>query len=467
MRQALHLAFLGVILATSLVAASYARPEVRAAVSAAESSYVYYGYVPSRIWRNVTVPGEVGAYVIDPLSVRDHAFVAVVGDDEGTNVRAYLLPEGTLLDSFRLDKLETRVLAVRNGSFFKLVSDKPASVFLVGGLRELAPAQTLWVSTFYTSVEGGYAGREFIITALQGEVTAVYVIGFPHRIYALEESTVSVWTRNGTKHRELTLRANTAMEVPLVPLEVYRIESTGNIMVQAAAQEAPCFYPAVRGGFVGSLFYGAAHPWSAGGGEFAQRWFALTSAETGDVTVVDLEFQKRFRELTVNAGANTSMRITIRNMGVESTKPMLVFYRTQDGDGGIAYGGLQAGQTAYLDLPVGEAYLFAEKETVVTLDDAQLRVPADGILAIPVGVHKLSATQPVAFEVVNIAATQGLATFGQCIPSIEGIAVSNESLTLKPLVVEEPPWLYIAAAAIIVAVPVAFLQLRKRRRNRG
>ncbi len=463
MRRDLDTARFGILLVTAILAIFSSRLTAWAASSPSEGSYVYYGYAPSRIWRNVTVPGQVGAYMIDPVSIRDHAFVAVVGNHDGTTVQAYLLPEGTLMESFRLDRLETKVLTVRNGSFFKLVADRPTSVFLVGGLNELKPAQTLWVSTFYTSTQGGYVGKEFIFTALQGEVTAVYVIGFPHRVYALEESTVTVWTRNGSKTASFTLHANTAKELPFVPFEVYRLESTGNVMVQAAAQEAPAFYPAVKGGFVGTLFYGAAHPWSAGGGEFSQRWFALTAGEPADVTIVDLQYQKKFQETKVDAGANESARITVRNVGLESTKPIMLFYRTQDADGGIAYGGLQAGQTAYLDLPVGEAYLFAGKETVVTLDDAQLRLLPDGMLPIPVGVHKLSTTEPVAIEVVIIATTQGLGTFGQCIPSIQGIAPSNEALALRPLLVEEPPWLYIAAAAIIIAAFIAFVQMRKRK----
>jgi len=59
-----------------------------------------------------------------------------------------------------VNRLEKVFVSLPNGTFFEIVSSKPLSVMLLGG-RLLEEGQ-LWTSIFYTSLDGGYVGKEFV-----------------------------------------------------------------------------------------------------------------------------------------------------------------------------------------------------------------------------------------------------------------------------------------------------------------
>jgi len=436
--------------------------------AASAGSQTYYGHVPSLILVRDN-PWAAQPTGLDPRSVQLSARLVLTASGDETRASAFLLPEGRLLGEFALNSMERVELSLPNGSFFKVVSNRPLSVVLTGGVEV---GESSGVSTFQTSVEGGYVGKEFVFLALESKYPSRGRANLlPQKVYALEESDVTIWDKNGTRRAEFRLLANGLKELSLTPDRVYRLEATGNVMVQTFAigefGSKSCFYPAVEGGFLGRLFYGSGYVPEAAGVP-PKRGFVASSPGRPTLRMANLEFQRPYEEFPMNDSWAflPSRELSLSHLLLEAETPILLYFKSDENStdgGGVAVGGLKAGQVAYVYVPPGESYLFAAEETVVTLDDVEFRVPADGILTIPEGVHKLSASGNVLLEVVN-EAWNGLSTFGVTLPSIESLSIQNEGLRLRKVGEEGLPWTYIVAGVAAVALVVVVSLMARRRR---
>ncbi len=438
--------------------------------------YVYYGYVPSRIYVNWSMRGITGAGIpvegLEEASIRDYGLLVVVGCQDATNVQVLRLPGGASIQAFTLNRLEKQVLKLANASFFKVVADKPVTVMLAGGRDVEVGAH---VNTFYTGVRGGYLDKEFIFGAVAENV------GTPYKIIALEDSDVAITDANGSNLESFKLQANQVREYAFANLAVYRIQSSGYLMLQSidsgidhaseVYRPGSTFYPSVQGGFVGTLFYGSTDQTAYGTDAMiyrgSNRSFIATSVEEAKVGLVQLQSKRKVAEHQASSATAFAFRWadTTVGMAVTATKPILLAYRDNDVvDGGLAYLGLKADQEAYLDVPIGETYLFAYTDTVVMVDDVRTRLGPDGILELTRGIRKISASENVIIEVVNLADRQGLRAFGDTAPSVQSLDLTYEDLRLKPLLEEETaPWTYIAAGAVVVVVAVVAIRLRRPR----
>jgi len=430
-----------------------------------ENEYVYYGFVPANI------SGRLNRHIYTEAATYNttKAFLAVVGNLDGTRVRVYKLPDEALVQEFTVDKLQNVTLTLSNNTFFKVVASKPVSAVLMGGVSlEMIEAM---ISTFFTSVEGGYIGREFVFMAVQAKIglfqSGTWAIppGLPFNAYALEDSQVSIYDADGNKVAGFELKANKRRALEFTPYRVYRLVSTGNVMLQTFTTDSPCFYPAVPGGFLGTLFYGSSTEAENWGASWARGnlTFVASSREDATLSVADLDYRKKIGEEKVAAGQDSQFPIKVVQISVKSDKPILLMFKSDDRDGGIAVAGLKAGQEAYVYVPPGKAYVFAYKETVVTVDDVRLQLKPDEALPITEGVHKLSATENIVLEAVNHAAGQGIANFGQCLPAVQSLDVTSEQLKLTPVVSEELPWAYIAGAVAVVAVVLLVVWSKRRK----
>lgn len=454
----------------------------------AAPEFTYYGHVPNEIWDieiAVRAGHDVGSWRVANSSIRSSAMLTVVGNEDGTQVRVYALPERTLLKEFTTSRLEKTVVNVSNGGFFKVVTSKPATVMLLGGQNmELGQGLT---TTFYTSKSGGYVGKEFIFVAVQGKELPQNFPGMPYRIYALEDSDVTVTDASGKQVASFKVLANRVRDVSLMPQVVHRVASTGYVMVQSFYlgwgwyPSGTCYYPSAKGGFVNTAFYGSAidpgiyvETWGA----FPPPEFIATSLEGSKLTIYDIENKKEHGEVGVAAASNYTEHIKVGHMAVESDKPfMLMLWNS-----GMTYAGVAKGQDAYIYIPTdgiytGEAYLFAYKETTVTVDDMQTRLAPDSYLELTGGYHRLSATESVAVQVANwprpsdIRYTRlgavpdliRLSNFAVCVPSSESLSMTYPDLNLKSVLVAELPWMYMAAGVVVVIV-IAVLGVRMRRK---
>jgi len=427
----------------------------------------YYGFVPSSITQVYTS----GYYSYTNVTGQVRGIVAIVGIHDGTRVAVYTLPDRSLVRSLTVNRLEKAVVYLPNGTFFKATSDRPVSIILMGGLGiETGEAM---ISTFFTSVEGGYVGEEFIFMDVEAKTmtyqAGVWAVlpGLPVRVYAVEDSDVTVWSANGTKLKEFKVPANGYQELSLQSMEAFRLLSTGAVMVQTFTTDRSVFYPAVEGGFVGRLFYGTAPIKELWGASWTRAGFSYiaTSAENAKIQLADLEFKKKVSDVDVSGGRNVSFPITVGHMSAQSDRPLLLMFKSDDNTGGMAIAGLAAGQEAYVYAPSGETYVFAYKETVVLLDDVQVRLQADGILPIPEGAHKLSASENVIIEATNYVKGSSIANFGQCLPSAQSLSLRNTDVKAKPVTEQGLPWMEIGAAAALMAVVAALLVVKTRRRR--
>ncbi len=454
----------------------------------ARPGYTYYGYVPREIWdlRPLRMAGhDVAEWSIDSETVRSYAHLVAVGNVDGTRVAVYTLPGKEPIREFTLDKLEKVTVALPNGTFFKVVSDNPVTVVLMGGAS--MEAGEAFTNTFFTSTDGGYIGKEFIFMALEGKAYPyAYELGPPCRVYALEDSAVTIWDENGSKVSELNVLANQASELSLKALAPYRLVSTGNVMLQyffmgsdiRVKAAGTFYYPAVQGGFLGKTFYGSGGRMEWG---FINPQFVLTASRESKATFLDVDYKRKGLEATVPLASNLTVQPKASHLILESDNPVVFMLA---GFNGLAYTGLKGGQTAYVYVPTaeplrGEAYLFASQETTVTVDDVSTRLKADEALPLYSGLHKVSSSENAVIQVVNWPAPSELhysyigrvpdfvrlADFAACIPSVESMSISHEEVKLKPLLGGELPWTYIGAAIVLAAIVIAALTLRRRRRQ--
>ncbi len=451
----------------------------------AQGAYTYYGHVPSDIWylNGITVGQDVVGYNLG--TVRTSAPLFIIGDQDGTNVRVYALPAKAPLAEFTVNRLERRVVDLPNGTFFKVVADKPATVQFLGSSSGDQDG-----TTFFTSVTGGYVGREFILMGVQRRVAGTESTGgLVYRIYALEDSDITITDAEGNQMPSFTLKANKARGFTFAPLTVYHIASSGYFMVQSFffawgfTPSGTAYYPSAKGGFVGTIFYGSAfdpmarvETW----GTFQRPEFFATSLGSSKLTIVDIENDRKHEDVEIAASSNFTEQIKVGHIGVEADQPMMLMLRFI----GMSYTGLAAGQNAYVYIPTdgiftGEAYVFAYKETTVTVDDVQTKLPADGYIPLTGGYHKVSSSENVVIQVANwprpspvsysrlgaVPEIMRLTDWAVCVPSAESMSMTYEDLKLKPLIAAGLPLIYIAAgAAAVVVIIVVVLVLRRGRK---
>ena len=483
------IALLGVISAIILTASSthalgeaFVRtPYVSFSASAREaySEYVYYGFAPLRVFYNrsslaLLAGGWGGMFGTAEGGLEynaSEAILVLLGNVDDTRCQVYDLSSRGLLRDVSLDKLEHVTLRLTLGTFFKVVANKPVTVMLLGG-TPLEEGEAM-ISTFYTSVEGGYVGKEFIFMDVESKM--LQQSWLPYRIYTVEDSEVTIEDANGTKVSSFQLPVNQVKELSLTPFRVYRLVSTGNVMLQSFALwtifnghvrhgRASCFYPALEGGFVGKHFYGS----GVGLGWFPSVTFIATSGEEARMKVFDLQNRKLVNDTGVKAGSFFfEPPKEVAHLFVESGQPMMLMFKTDDAlDGGVGFTGLRAGQTAYLYVPVGETYVFSESDATVTVDDTlRLSVKVDEPLRLWQGLHKLATTENLVIQVVNLAEDQGLASFGSVIPPIQSVSISNEDVRIRPFTAgEEIPWTYLIVGVAVLCVAAVLGWVKKRRR---
>lgn len=169
---------------------------------------------PVKGWLSGVPIGDEWRIVSSTIS--DFAFLMIAACRNETEVTVYRLPNHEVLRTARLRIMEKLFVRLPNGTFFKVVSNKPLSVTLVGGKKggqDLDPRSpfSFVPNSFYTSVDGGVVGREFIFIASQDP------IGAPYRIVALEPSEVIIEDENGSVIHRFRLAPSEFKELGLRP----------------------------------------------------------------------------------------------------------------------------------------------------------------------------------------------------------------------------------------------------------
>ena len=478
--------------------------------SVAQENYTYYGVVPSKIYRyfladwNAT-PGWMnrdagwilgfdtagygqGAVGLNGRLMALKSLLIIVASNDNTNVKVYDLASNELISEKTLNNMGRHYVLLNNGTKFKVVSDKHVSVLLLN-YQQLpdTPSQGPLPHCFYTSTDGLFVGKEFVFMASQGTT------GTSYTILAVESSEIKI-TREDGGEQTLKLDANNYRYVQLMPFRIYKITSTGNIMVQSGsisgigAQDSTCFpIPSAEGGFVGKFFLTRAFKAIEWGWDPERDYgYRALAAEDTHIKVYDLETRQVIGEYDIKAGSGVGFRPNAYAVVVISDKPITLWHlhngsiiNSAAGGGGGVYGGYANGvmfigirpnEEAIIQLPTDahvEAYFFAKEETQLYIDDLRVTLQPDlPYLFTQPGLHSVKSNKNVILQ-VNVwprePEFQGLWFKGSIIPCVEKLNV-NPEVTISSLEGGFPIMYIIAGAvSVVIVAAVAVLLLRRRK----
>ncbi|MEM2129432.1 MAG: hypothetical protein QXZ70_02415 [Candidatus Bathyarchaeia archaeon] len=451
--------------------------------SLAQQEYTYYGYVPAKMWQyNLVDDNDLNSgWTFESGSASSAGLVVAVGMHDNTHVKVYSLDNGSLVSEAIINGLEKHYTVFRNGSFFKVVTDQLACVLLLdyGSVPFGNESNMPTPKTFYQSTSGTYADKEFILLATAGDF-----ISAQYTIFALEDAEITVTREDGQKW-EYTLKANSWKTLMLLPpLAAFKVESTGNIMIQSGSlpdawgEPQTFFVPSVEGGFVGKTFYS----WSTTSWDATESYgFRVSAAEDTTVTVWNLETKEIILKAEVKANSGLGFKPKAPAIVVQGDRPITLAYlhngslENINGRGmysaygsGVSYFGVKPSEETSIYLPVDsfvEAYIFSNEETEITLDSEVYTIGADSyhLLTQP-GTHLIRSNKNVVVEVLNWPSTpeyQGLQYDGVQIPSIQTVStVSNVKIT--PLEAGIPIMYILMGVATAAAAIIMFLFVKSR-----
>jgi hypothetical protein len=327
--------------------------------------------------------------------------------------------------------------------------------------------------TLYQDVNGAYAGKNFILMAVQ------YNIYLQYTIFALEKAEVTV-TREDGDIKQYSIAVNGYKRLLWEPFTTYKIESTGNIMIHSGNVDTLTFFvPAVEGGFVGRNFYTLSrNDWDTG----ESYGYRVSATQNSKITVWNLETKAQILTANVPANSGFGFKPTAPAICVQSDQPVTLELVNNGSierasstgtygayGSGVGYFGVKPNEDTPFFLAVDsyvQAYIFASEDTQVTVDGTNRTIKANSYyLVTEPGMHVINSNKKVVVETLNWPNTpdyQGLQYNGIQITSIQtGDIVTN--ITLTPIGEGFPiMYIIIGAVAAAISVIVVFLFMRNR-----
>ena len=471
-------------------------------VSAAGDAYVYYGYAPPTIMNWTTTEDDVRLDNYTALPAQ----LDIIGINDTTTVEVLDLSTGEVMSSTTLDRMDvhtvylgTRVSSTTEpdveGTYFKVVANKMVAVLLGGGSPQIYRA------VYYPSTDGGYSGKEFIFKAVNGTwEPVIYVWEWDITVFfGVESSHVKVFDDAGNKIHEFDVSANGYARLNLVSGKVYRVVSTGRIMITTVCRECFAYAPSATGGFTGRSFYGVMS--GVGGGDTwvgSYQSFVAIAEEDCEVSVYSLlkpELQRGLGpDLTKTLGAGEvffdvsfDQQTPLR---IDSTGDIMVLF----GRGDYAWGATNARAVTYPEnvgddvsdfaveadsdlsffAPTG-AVIFAPQGLDIVVDGALISMEADEYRVLMGGTHTIRSSAPVIVEVLSDANTIATGEGGFVENRFDNWATYLTPVQTLEVAYPPPPpagslaelYTYVGAgvSAAVIAV-VALLLLRRRKTAR-
>lgn len=463
-------------------------PNFSSVVCDNEEKYTYYGIIPNKIYQyilNDTNRPELG-YILQQAvdTVRTKILVSITATEDDTNVRVYRFFDKNnvnLVNQTIINAMEKFFVLFPNGSMFKVVTDKYASVMILNfpnippnsspNVRDAMP------NTYQASINGTYVGKEFIFMASWDPGSYQWE---SYRIFAVEKADIKVTDENGNE-QNYSLDANSYKDISVDTYVSYRVESTGNIMIQAKESQGRgnsriyYFVPSAEGGFVGKIFFTTSTTdWDS----IEDYGFHISVTQDSKITIWDLDAKGKIIDSSVKGGEGIVVQPKGNAILVQSTEPITLEWLANGtttrlgGDaygGGIAYIGVKPNEETPFFLSTNstiEAYIFAYKQTTVSIDDSSVSIDAGSyfVLTTP-GAHIISSDQNIVIEILSwplYPNFQGLNFGGVEIPCIQLVNVIP-NVTLTPLE-ETSQTIYIIIGVVIAACAVGLGYFIKRRK---
>jgi len=402
-------------------------------VSAADEAYVYYGYAPPTIvnWTSTEDDVRTDNYTALPVQLD------IIGINDTTAIEVVDLSTGDVMSSTTLDRMEvhtmylgTRVSSTTDpdveGTYFKVVADKKVAVLLSGGSPQIYRA------LYYPSTDGGFAGREFIFKAVNGTwEPVIYVWEWDITIiFGVESAHVKVYDDTGNTLHEFDVSANAYSRLNLISGKVYRVVSTGRIMISTVSRECFTYGPSATGGFVGRSFYGVMS--GVGGSDTFQgsyQSFVVIAQEDCEISAYSLlkpelqrglgaDLAKSLEAGEVFLDASFDQQTPLR---IDSTGDIMVMFGRGDYAWGLPESELllspenlgddvsmipcEADREVKFFAPTG-AIIFAPESLSIVIDGAVISMKADEYRILMGGSHTIQSSAPVIVEVLSNANTR-------------------------------------------------------------
>jgi len=468
---------------------------------------VYYGYAPPTIMNWTTTEDDVRMDNYTALPAR----LDIIGINDSTAIEVIDLSNEDIISSASLDRMDvhtvylgTRVSSTTEpdveGTYFKVVADKMVAVLLSGGSPQ--NYDEIYRSTYYPSTDGAYSGKEFIFKAVNGTWEPVIYVWEWNIviIFGVEPAHVIVYDDAGNKLHEFDVPANSYGRITLISGEVYRVVSTGRIMLASICRECFAIAPSATGGFIGKYFYGMMTGARPGTDVWVGSYqsFVVVAQEDCEVSVYSLLKPELQRGLgpdlarTLEAGevffdTSFDQQTPLR---IDSTGDIIVLF----GRGGYAWGttntravmypenvgddvsciAVEADREVSFFAPTG-AVIFAPQNLDIVIDGALISMKSDEYMVLMGGSHIIQSSAPVIVEVLSDSNTLQTAEGGYVENRFDSWATYlTPTQTLEVTYPPPPPagslaelYTYVGAgvSAAVIAV-VALLLLRRRKTAR-
>jgi len=450
-----------------------------------DDEWVYYGFSPS-----VNYTSGSGS----PLN--DATWLTVVGYNDSTLVGIYDITGGKedLLDSFTIDRMTTYTMQLSvveaNFSierFFKVVSDRPIAAFMQGGVEYMGATSETWgASLFYPSTDGGFAGNEFIIMSAQA-ASMIRRNGEDYVVFGVDDSDVVVQDADGrvvtTKH----VAANSSKLLPLFPSKIYRIVSSGRIMMTSWSPSTFTVTPSPLGGYVGTFFF--SNP------DVTERPYlgsavvvTVAQEKSSSVEVIDMDTGSKVRDKELSPGAlwfinREEADLTSKHLIAKGSADLVAYAGSTSTSGdipdtigvlshGIFFLGVRPDEPTTFHVPSRGIVFSPESDAQAEVNGIAFTIPKGSYKEIPPGTVTMVSNATLIVEVISNPPTVGtnltyMRCFGTYLITTEAVEITYP----PPKPSEEGPtggglgidMILIGAvvAVVVVAVAVIFV-LRKR-----
>ncbi|MFB0504082.1 MAG: hypothetical protein ACETWE_09630 [Candidatus Bathyarchaeia archaeon] len=454
----------------------------------AETVYVYYGYVPPTI-RSVYEESDDGMVFATPNTWRPPR-LDIIGVNDSTTVSIYDLGRKAPLVSFKVDRMQLHSWELANETYFKVVSDKPIAALLSGGGRVCAWGATqvrAMHATFYPSTDGGFCGREFMYIAAPTFLESPQMNAY--NIFAVEDAHVTIYDIEG-EVTKLEASANSFIKVSLKEGRVYRVVSTGRILVSGLDMECFSYLPSVTGGFVGRHFVGSLL-------SIGRESFMVVAMQDCEVHIWDLkrpawhmglfgpDLKKSLRAgeywfdssiagqtpLRIDSTGDTS--VLMGAGGANWGDPPLGNLSVPENLGDdVSFIGMKPGETLGFFAPT-QAVIFSAADGFVTIDGIPVDMEEDEYRIVLHGIHTITGNIPILVEVLGSANTwaswdphirYGYDNWCSYLVSVQSLEVAYPPAPSIGGFIEVVPFLAIGISVCII-VAAAFLFMKRRRRR--
>jgi hypothetical protein len=381
-----------------------------------------------------------------------------------------------------VNRMELHNTTIPAKTYFKVVADKRIAVAVGGG-----SGYGSGFGAFYPSTDGGFAGKEFIFTPFNGRGYALReAIG--HTVHALEDAKVTVYDAAGRVLWEKELKANSSRTALPIPYDinnkrVYRIVSTGRIIVANWVQYTMKALPSPLGGFVGKLFYtrqeGHRHP-----GLDVAILLIINQESQSRVRLIDLDTNSELAEKDLSPHtiwfiSGKSIDFETKNVAIVSTGNLLVYSGTAWFDqpdittleNDVTVFGIRADVTTTIHT-ISKAIAFSpEAGARVTIGSLILDIPKGGYADLPLGLITMTSNATLIVEVISqpsmipveygppiAITTPALNSWGTYLISVDAVKLDYPRPQVKAGM---DLLLFLAIGAAVAIVMVVVLVIRK------